>query len=69
MKSPASKWTSVLSAAIIVSAPQAQALAAGTTAPGAPSLPFDDPTWKVLVGLAVLVNAILYFLVWRRRTN
>jgi hypothetical protein len=70
MKNPAKKWSSVLPAAIIVFAPQVQALAAaGTAAPAAPGLPFDDPTWKALVGLAVLVNGFLYFLVWRRRTN
>jgi hypothetical protein len=74
MKSPERKWTPVFYAAMIASAqflaPQFQALAsAGPAAPGAPSLPFDDPTWKALVGLAVLVNAFLYFLVWRRRTN
>lgn len=74
MKSPARRWTSVLSAATIAFAqfliPQVQALAAaGPAAPAAPTLPFDDPTWKALVGLAVLVNAVIYFLVWRRRTN
>jgi hypothetical protein len=57
MKSPARKWTSVLSAALIGFAPQFHALAAaGPAAPSAPILPFDDPTWQALVGLRRRMN-------------
>ena len=55
---------SAILALILVWGPQTTALASdGAT------LPFDDPTWKALVLLALLVNACLYALVWRRRTN
>ena len=75
MKSPHSQpnpaWTIVLTAClqsfILSAVPGLQAYAA--TGMSAPVQPFDDPTWKALIGLALLVNACLYALVWRKRAQ
>lgn len=49
---------------ILFFAPQGHALAGEGAA-----LPFDDPTWQLLICLALLVNAGLYVLVWRKRPH
>ena len=71
MKSPNRRLTALYNAAILtfplLFAPQFQVLASAR--PAAPAAPFDDPTWKALITLALFVNAGLYILVWRKRTN
>ena len=68
MKSPNCRLTALCNAAVLtfplLFAPQFQALASA-----GPAAPFDDPTWKALIALALFVNAGLYILVWRKRTN
>jgi hypothetical protein len=53
-----------VTAFILFFVPQIQVLASD----GA-GLPFDDPAWKTLIGLALIINGFLYFLVWRRQPN